>query len=85
MGAAENKQLLQRVFSELSKGNGKPFIESWADDFSWTIIGTTKWSKTYQGKQTVLKDLMEPLFSQFADRYTEFRLHHTWEFRVHHT
>jgi uncharacterized protein len=69
MGAAENKQLLQRIFSELSKGNGKPFIESWADDFSWTIIGTTKWSKTYHGKQTVLKDLMEPLFSQFAGQY----------------
>src|SRR5438477_11096899 len=47
---AENKQLLQRIFSELSKGNAKPFVESWADDFSWTVIGTTKWSKTYRGK-----------------------------------
>ena len=66
----ENKQLLQRIFSELSKGNAKPFVESWADDFSWTVIGTTKWSKTYRGKQAVLEDLMGPLLSKFAGRYT---------------
>ena len=70
MGQAENKQLVQRIFAELAKGNSKPFVESWADDFCWTVIGTTKWSRTYRGKETVLKELMEPLFSQFADRYT---------------
>jgi uncharacterized protein len=70
MGAKENKQLLQHIFAELAQGNGKPFVESWAEDFSWTIIGTTKWSKTYHGKQAVLKELMQPLFAQFADRYT---------------
>src|SRR5262245_35481035 len=70
MGAAENKQLMQRIFSELAKGNGKPFIESMADDFCWTVTGATKWSRTYQGKQSVLDDLMKPLFSQFADQYT---------------
>lgn len=70
MSAAENKQLMQHIFSELAKGNGKPFVESMADDFRWTITGTTKWSKTYHGKQAVLNDLMKPLFSQFADQYT---------------
>ena len=33
MSAAENKQLLQQIFFELAKGNSKPFVESWADDF----------------------------------------------------
>ena len=70
MNAAENKQLVQRIFSELSKGNTRPFVESWADDFCWTVIGTTKWSKTYRGKQAVLDELMGPLFAQFAGRYT---------------
>jgi uncharacterized protein len=70
MSASENKQLMQRIFSELAKGNGKPFIESMADDFCWTVTGTTKWSRTYRGKQSVLDDLMKPLFSQFADQYT---------------
>jgi ketosteroid isomerase-like protein len=70
MGTVANKQLLQQIFSELARGNGKPFVESWADDFCWTIVGSTKWSKTYRGKQIVLDELMKPLFSQFADRYT---------------
>jgi ketosteroid isomerase-like protein len=70
MGAAENKQLLQHVFAELARGNSRPFVESWADDFCWTVIGTTKWSGTYRGKHAVLKELMEPLFAQFAHRYT---------------
>ncbi len=70
MSAAANKQLMQQVFAELAKGNGKPFVDAMADDFCWTITGTTPWSKTYDGKQTVLNDLMQPLFSQFADRYT---------------
>ena len=70
MSAAENKQLMQNIFSELSKGNGKPFVESLADDFCWTIIGSTKWSRTYRGKQAVLTELLRPLFAQFADQYT---------------
>jgi ketosteroid isomerase-like protein/pimeloyl-ACP methyl ester carboxylesterase len=70
MSAAENKRLIQDIFSELSKGNGKPFVESLADDFCWTITGTTTWSGTYRGRQAVLTELLGPLFSRFADRYT---------------
>jgi uncharacterized protein len=70
MGAAENKQLMQNIFSELSKGNGKPFLDSLADDISWTVTGSTKWSRTYRGKQAVIAELLGPLFAQFADQYT---------------
>lgn len=69
MGAAENKQLLQHIYSELSKGNSRPFIESLADDVRWTIMGTTRWSRTYDGKQAVITELLGPLFSNFADQY----------------
>jgi len=74
MGAAENKQLLQNIFSELSKGDGKPFVESLADDISWTIIGSTKWSGTYRGRQAVLNELLRPLFAKFTDQYTNTAL-----------
>jgi uncharacterized protein len=70
MGAKENKQLMQHAFAEMAKGNNKPFVESWADDFCWTVIGTTSWSGTYRGKHAVLEDLMGPLFANFAGRYT---------------
>jgi ketosteroid isomerase-like protein len=42
MGASENKQLMQHIFAELSKGNSKPFVDNMADDFRWTVTGTTK-------------------------------------------
>lgn len=70
MSAAENTRALQTAFGFLAKGDGKAFTELWADDFAWTIIGTTKWSKTYRGKESVLENLMTPLFSRFATRYT---------------
>jgi hypothetical protein len=61
---------MQQIFRELAKGNSEPFRDAMADDFCWTIIGTTKWSGTYAGKQAVLSELIGPLFSQFADQYT---------------
>lgn len=70
MSAAENKRALQVAFASLAKGDGRPFVDLWAEDFCWTIIGTTKWSKTYRGKESVLKNLMAPLFSRFATQYT---------------
>ncbi len=51
MGAPENKQLLHQIFEELSKGDSEPFVASMADDFRWTVTGTTKWSRTYEGKR----------------------------------
>ena len=32
MNAVENKQRMQSIFAELANGNGKPFVESMADD-----------------------------------------------------
>jgi hypothetical protein len=32
-----------------------------ADDFSWTITGTTKWSKKYDGKRSVTDELFGAL------------------------
>ena len=51
--ATQNKELLQQIFAEMAKGNSRPLVESMADDFSWTVSGTTKWSRTYAGKQSV--------------------------------
>jgi ketosteroid isomerase-like protein len=69
MSAAENKQLMEQIFSELSQGNFRPFVEHLADDVRWTVMGTTPWSKTYHGKQSVLTDLLGELRARLADRY----------------
>jgi len=70
MSAPENKQLMERIFAGLSIGDRGPFRDAMAEDFSWTIIGSTDWSRTYRGKQAVGDQLIAPLFAQFADTYT---------------
>jgi uncharacterized protein len=68
--AHPGKQLLQAVFAGLAAGDSKAFVESVADDFCWTLTGTTKWSGTYRGKAAVMNELMRPLFANFETRYT---------------
>jgi len=69
MGALENKQLLQHIFAELSQGNGKPLVDSMADDVVWRVAGATKWSRSFHGKRAVIKELLGPLNAQFAEPY----------------
>jgi len=68
MGAKENKQLIQQILEELSNGNSEPLVASMADDFRWTVTGTTKWSRTYEGKQSVLVELFGPLRARINGR-----------------
>lgn len=70
MTAAENKQALERVFAATAKGDGRPFVAVLGEDVTWTIIGSTAWSKTYRGKAAVLKELLGPLNAQLAGRNT---------------
>lgn len=64
------KALMRRIFDGLAQGDAQAFRDSLADDFTWTLTGTTAWSRTYRGKQAVMAELMRPLFAQFATRYT---------------
>jgi uncharacterized protein len=69
MNPVSNKQLVEIIFAALSQGNTEPFADAMARDFSWTISGHGPWSRSWRGKQRVLRDLMAPLFSQFAGTY----------------
>jgi ketosteroid isomerase-like protein len=69
MSAAENKRLMERIFNELSNGDGKPFVDALAEDVRWTIIGDTAWSGTWDGLASVRRDLLGPLFHQFETTY----------------
>jgi len=59
--AIENKKLMQQIFAELSKGNSRPLTDSMADEFTWTVIGTTMWSRKFTGKKAVIEELLAPL------------------------
>lgn len=68
MDAVGNKELLRHAFTEVAKGDGQPFLDLLADDVRWTIIGSTAWSRTYEGKQSVLEELLRPLSKQLRGR-----------------
>ena len=57
MSATENKQLMETIFSELSKGNDKPFIDAMAEEMQWTWMGSGPLAKTFTGKQSVVNEL----------------------------
>ena len=64
MGTAENKRFISNMFIELSKGNTEAFLGSIADDVRYNIIGTTKYSGTFNGKQELISKLLSPLTAQ---------------------
>ena len=68
MNTMQNKELLQRIFAELAQGNSRPFVEAMADDFRWVIAGSSRWSRTFEGKQAVLTRLFGALRATIADR-----------------
>jgi uncharacterized protein len=70
MGAAENKKLIQDMFAELSKGNAQAFLNNMADDVQFTIMGTTKYSGTCNGKQELLSKVLGPLSAQLEGGLT---------------
>ena len=64
MGTAENKHFISNMFIELSKGNAEALLGSIADNVRYTIIGTTKYSGTFNGKQELINQLLGPLTAQ---------------------
>ncbi|MGH9008390.1 MAG: nuclear transport factor 2 family protein [Acidimicrobiia bacterium] len=76
MSTNENKKRTQVAFDALSEGDAEPFLGLLADDVNWTILGSTAWSRTYQGKAAVMEDLLAPVFAKFATqlRITASRL-----------
>jgi uncharacterized protein len=68
--SAENKQLVRNMFAELSKGNGQAFLDTMADNVRFTIIGNTKFSGTFNGKQELVTRLLTPLAAQLEGGLT---------------
>ncbi|HEX6641793.1 MAG TPA: nuclear transport factor 2 family protein [Thermoanaerobaculia bacterium] len=64
-----NREIVQRVFDALSKGDSRPLLDLLAEDVTWRVMGQTPWSRTYAGKGSVIDDLLRPLGSRLAERY----------------
>ncbi len=69
MNHQTNKSIIEGVFAALADGDRRPFADAMADDCCWTIAGQGPWARTWKGKDCVRRQLMAPLFAQFADEY----------------
>ena len=70
--AADNRRLVARAFDGLAEADATAFLDLMADDFSWIIEGQSKWSTRFDGKEAVRRDLIRPLFANFATPYRNF-------------
>jgi ketosteroid isomerase-like protein len=61
MGAAENKEVVRQMRE--AKGVDA-MLATMSEDVRWTLIGTTKFSGTMNGKQEIVDKLFKPIFAQ---------------------
>lgn len=64
MGIAENKQVVRSFFDAGNRGDVEAGLALLADDITWTNIGSTRFSGHFAGKQTVINELIGPLFGE---------------------
>jgi uncharacterized protein len=60
---ASNRARLEHVFAQTAKGDGRPFLDAFAEDASWTVTGTTGWSP--------LRRILAPPLKTHARRFID--------------
>ena len=64
MGIEKNKQIVEAFYQAGDRGDMEACLGMLADDIRWTNIGSTRFSGTYVGKQTLVEQLIGPLFAE---------------------
>jgi uncharacterized protein len=70
MSAADNKKLMQTIFTAIAAGDRALYVDSLADDVTMTVTGQYSWSQTFRGKESVLRDLYGYVASLLKQRRT---------------
>jgi uncharacterized protein len=70
MNAIENKKIVEHIFSETANGNWAPLLERLADDFRFVVTGSSRWSRSYDGKAVVIAELFAPLRARMEGKIT---------------
>ena len=64
MGVAENKGLIESFFDAGNRGDLHGCLGLIDEHIKWTNIGSTRYSGTFMGKQSLLNDLLGPVFGK---------------------
>ena len=73
MSAQANKTLMQQIFASAGSPDASArdralFVASLADDAKWVVTGQYSWSRTFAGKDAILRDLHGHVGSLLAAR-----------------
>lgn len=69
MSGIDNKRLMQGIFAEISKGNLEPLIDAMAEDMKWTWMGTGRWCHTFEGKKSVVNELLAAVKETLSESF----------------
>ena len=67
--AEENTAVMERIFKALAQGDPSPFVDALSEDATWEVTGTSRWSRTYEGKKSIMGDFLGPVMDNFGTRY----------------
>jgi len=67
VNAADNRQLMERLFAGVAAGDRKTFLDHIADDVVMRVTGRYSWSQTITGKEALFRDFYGHLASVLAD------------------
>jgi hypothetical protein len=70
MSAERNKQVIERIYAAMARGDRAVFAASVHADYVWRFPGHCSWSRRFEGHDAIHRDLLRPLFGLFATDYT---------------
>jgi ketosteroid isomerase-like protein len=70
MSAERNKQVIERIYAAMARGDRAVFAASVHADYVWRFPGHCSWSRQFEGRDAIHRDLLRPLFGLFATDYT---------------
>lgn len=53
----DHKQRVSYIMNAMSEGRSRPLFDAMAEDVRWRWMGVNQWSRTFEGKQTVIDTL----------------------------
>jgi len=68
MDERTNRERAEKAFRDWSAGTGY-ITDLLADDLRWTIVGRSRASKTYEGKEAFVGEVLEPFGARFSERF----------------
>jgi ketosteroid isomerase-like protein len=62
---SRNKAIVERALTAWKNGTGSPY-DLLADDASWTIVGRSLASKTYESREAFMRDVIRPFNARMS-------------------